>query len=665
MAKTKYYNPATSGYVNKKEQLPPEYREIVRKLNKAGILEKRLINQVLCGEKSVEQLIAERKSAGKVSKNVLEEEEKTKLFEEGNPWLTILKSFGCEISEAQSAAQITNILKSVFGVYCQKRQYLPLLRELYEKQHGADEELFKKLISFASLGNLNSYKHLHLVLNELKKRFLDVFGSETEILSVANKISLIRFYDRLDINFGQLNYVGGFTEKEKKELDALLDPALKDGAKAEDGFTGVNHVEDVPALVARINSKLKTYINNLKKRFVDWHDELYANAGYSDKFKEFQQLKEELKRTLKSHPTCTLEDGIHLAYSKIFSHQVIKPDHLSVKKVEITTNHKIRCNVCQVEKPLSGSLPETEVSSEGDFCLHQITEVQTIIDEIKKLKSKIEATDERTSVQIADIELTVDSLRKIFSSIGKVNDKYGLKYFADVLKGSKNKKVLERKGQKLPAYGLLAENRTQNVENMLTELVRRDFLGIHQHYDSGIYYPLVGLASKARTFLESTDAVASLRSNLIASKAKQSVDVPSTVVFDKNTIVRTFNQFGDDVKIWILQKLAEDQETKILKELLTHTEGKERKSLLENALKYVEKPRLEPFLLNIFNLGNSKKDEDIEKLKLVSCDYFLQHPDKKLLPIFNLKIAKEKYPTVKEKLREIVTVLDMTTNTED
>jgi hypothetical protein len=661
MAKTKYYNPATLGYVEKKGQLPPEYREIVRQLNASGILEKMLINQVLRGEKSVEQLIAERKVVGKVSKNILEEEEKTKLFEEGNPWLTILKSFGCEISEAQSADQITDILQSVFGVYCQKRQYLPLLRELYEKQHGTDKELFEKLTSFASLSNLNSYKHLHVALTELKKKFLNVFGSESEILRVANKVALIRFYDTLGINFEKLNYTGGFTEEEKKELESLLDPVLKDGAKA---------VEDVPALVTRINSKLQTYINNLKKRFVEWHDELYAKSGYADRFKEFEQLKEELKKSLKSHPTCTLEDGVYLAYSKILDYQSIKPDHLSVKKVEITANRKIRCKVCQVEKSLSDPLPETEASSESGFRLRQtLTEpfssfassglegrLQTVIDEIKKLKSEIETTEKRTSVQIADIELTVDSLHKIFNSIRRVHDKYGLKYFADVLKGSQNKKVLERKGKKLPAFGLLAENKTQDIENMLTELVMRDFLRINERYDSGIYYPLVGLAHKAHTFLESIEQTKD--TGKVDNPDENGVDVSSTVVFDKNTIVRTFNQFDNNAKSVILEKLAKDQEIKILKEFLTYTEGKERESLVENALKYLEKPRLEPFLLNIFNLGNGKEDGNIEKLRMLSCDYFLQHLNKKLLPIFKFKVTKEKYPAVKEKLQEIVTVLE-------
>ncbi len=629
--KKKYYNPATSEYVKKKGNLPPEYREIVSHLNSLGIQEKRLINTVLREEKSVEQLIEERKSTGKVSKNLLEREEKTKLFEKENPWPTILKSFGCEISENLSASQITNNLQSVFNAYHKKRQYLPLLQELYEQQHGTDkaEELFGKLASLTSLGNLNSYQHLHLVLNELKKRFLSVVGSESEICPLADEVARTKFYDILGINFETLNCVENFTEEEKKALNALLEVL----------FT----TEDVPALKTSINAKLKTHIDNLKKRFVDWHDELYANAGYPDKFKEFEGLKAELKTALESHPTCTLEDDIHLAYDKVFTRQIIKPAHLSVKKVEISTNHKIKCKVCRVEKPLSGTLPETEIPKVSQI----FTELQTTIDEIKELKSKIEATNKRTSVQIADIELTVDSLRKIFSSIEKVRDKYGLRYFADVLKGSKNKKVRERKGQKLPAYGLLSKNGAQDVEEMLREIVRRNFLRINEHYDAGVYYPLVDLTNKTHIFLEST------------ALPKDEAAGTTPVMFDKDTIVRTFNQFDDNAKGWILEKLTKDQEIRILKELFRHIEGKERQSLVENAIGHLQKPSLEPFLLNIFNFGyGNKKDENIEKVKLVSCDYFLEHPDKKLSPIFKLKLAKEKYPAVKQKLQDIITALE-------
>jgi len=624
-----YYNPATSQYVKKKGKLPPEYKEIVANLNRAGIQEKRLINTVLRGEKSVEQLIKERKSSSKASRNLLKKEEKTRLFEKENLWLTILKSFGCKISEHLSVSKITSNIRSVFNAYYEKRRHLPLLSELYEQQYGADKakELFGKFTSFASLGNLNSYKHLHVLLNELKKRLLNVFGPESEICSFADEVSRIRFYDILDINFGKLIYAEGFTEEEKKDLNAL--------------FEALFTTEDVPALKARIDKKLENHINNLKKRFMDAHDELYTNAGYSDKFKEFEGLKVELKTALESHSTCTLEDDIHLAYRKVFNRRIIKPDHLSVKKVEISTHPKIKCKVCRVEKPLSGSFPDTEIPKVSQI----LTELHTTIDEVKKLKSKIEATDKRASVQIADIELTVDSLRKIFSSIKEVNKKYGLKYFADVLKGSKNKKVRERKGEKLPAYGLLSKNRVQDVEDMLRELVRRNFLSINEHYDAGVYYPLVGMANKAQIFLSTAQPI------------DESTGT-TPVVFGKDTIVRTFNQFDDSAKGWILEKLTKDQDIKTLKELFRHIEGKERQSLVENAIEHLQKPCLEPFLLNIFNFGNGRKNEDVEKLKLVSCDYFLKHPDKKLSPIFKLKLAKEKYPAVKEQLQEIVTVLE-------
>lgn len=499
----KYYNPETSEYIDKKGELPPKYREIVRHLNRFGILEKRLINKVLRGEKSLEQLIEE----------------------------------------------------------CKGR-----------------------------------------------------------------------------IDFEKFNYVEGFTEEERRDLQAMLESLFI----SEDGSD----------LTKQIQKKLEISINNIKKRFLEWHDQLYIHVGYYEKLEEFSRLKSELGSILRSNPTYALDDGIYSAYAYFAAYRPIKAGHLSVKKINIVNaiNHefRLRCQVCHIERSLSDLHSEI-----GEFRVDQkfqkFAELQTRIPEGKALLRWLQTNRQQASVQIAGIELAVDSLRKLFSSIKSVDSKYGIKYFADVLKGSQNKKIVERKGQNLPAYGLLSKSRPEDIAEMLDELVRREFLQINEYYDRGVYYPLVSLAERACLFLEPVAKTEDLRQ----------IKDKTPVVFDKNTIVRTFSQFDNEAKSWILEKLAKDQEITILKELFRHMEGEEKQSLVENAIKNINKPLLEPFLLSLFNIENEGKNENIEKLKLTLCDYFLQHLDKRLLPIFRLKVAQEKDSTVKKKLQEIVTLCYM------
>lgn len=643
----KYYNPDTSEYVDKKGQLPPEYREIVRQLNGFGILEKRLINKVLRGEKSLEQLIEECKASaplGQVSKNLLSQEEKAKLFEMENPWLTILNRFGCEISKEQSADQIRDIILSVFITYYTKRQYFPLLQKLYEKWHGSRkaEEFFEKLLSFSSkLGALNSYSQLYLLLNELRERFLEVFTSESETLSVAEEVSRRKFYDILRLDFEKFNYVEGFTEEERSELQASLESLFSS--------------EDVSDLTKQIQKKLEISINNIKKRFLAWHDQLYIQVGYYEKLEEYSRLKSELGSILRSNPSYALDDGIYAAYAYFAAYRPIKAGHLSVKKINVanTINHRfeLRCQVCHIESSLSELHSKIGEFQEGQT-FQKFAELQTRIPEGEALLRWLQTNSQQASVQIAGIELAVDSLRKLFSSIKSVDNKYGIKYFADVLKGSQNKKIVERKGQKLPAYRLLSKSRPADIEEMLDELVRRELLWINEYHNRGVYYPLVNLAERAYLFLGPVAKTEKPRDVL-------QIKDQTPVVFDKNTIVRTFSQFDNKAKSWILEKLAKGQEITILKELFRNIEGEEKQSLVENAIKNLNQPILEPFLLSLFNIENEGKNENIEKLKLTLCDYFLQHPDKRLSPIFQLKIAQEKNATVKKKLQEIATLCYM------
>jgi len=101
--------------------------------------------------------------------------------------------------------------------------------------------------------------------------------------------------------------------------------------------------------------------------------------------------------------------------------------------------------------------------------------------------------------ELADI--TIEA-QKIFSCIARMKGEYGISLVAEVLKGSKNKKVLQLNFDQLSTYGLLQEHTLQELKDRINSLVAEEYLTI----TSGTY-PVVKLQNKAVAVLKGQEKV--------------------------------------------------------------------------------------------------------------------------------------------------------------
>ncbi|MDD2234824.1 MAG: DNA helicase RecQ [Desulfitobacteriaceae bacterium] len=90
-----------------------------------------------------------------------------------------------------------------------------------------------------------------------------------------------------------------------------------------------------------------------------------------------------------------------------------------------------------------------------------------------------------------EIDITIEA-QKIFSCIYRMGERFGISIIAEVLKGSRNKKILELRFNELSTHALMKEVPLQEIKNQINYLVAEDYLRL-----SGGVYPTVKLRSKA------------------------------------------------------------------------------------------------------------------------------------------------------------------------
>ncbi|MBP1994849.1 DNA helicase RecQ [Paenibacillus eucommiae] len=98
--------------------------------------------------------------------------------------------------------------------------------------------------------------------------------------------------------------------------------------------------------------------------------------------------------------------------------------------------------------------------------------------------------DDRDSVDI-----TVEA-QKIFSCIRRMNERFGISMVASVLKGSKLKKVLEYRFDRLPTYGILRDLPEKEISDLINVLISEGYLQL-----SDGQYPVVKLQQPAADVL--------------------------------------------------------------------------------------------------------------------------------------------------------------------
>ncbi len=93
------------------------------------------------------------------------------------------------------------------------------------------------------------------------------------------------------------------------------------------------------------------------------------------------------------------------------------------------------------------------------------------------------------------VDITVDA-QKVFSCVYRLKERFGISVIADVLKGSKNKKIQQFGFDQLPTYGLMAERTLADIKTLVQRLVATGYLRLTESE-----YPVVKLESQAMPVL--------------------------------------------------------------------------------------------------------------------------------------------------------------------
>lgn len=105
-------------------------------------------------------------------------------------------------------------------------------------------------------------------------------------------------------------------------------------------------------------------------------------------------------------------------------------------------------------------------------------------------------TDER---ELADITLEA---QKIFSCVKRMRERFGAALVAQVLKGSKNKKVTQFSFDQLPTYGLMKEYKEKEIVDLIQLLIAEGYLQVTESQ-----YPILKLGERALPVLRGEEQV--------------------------------------------------------------------------------------------------------------------------------------------------------------
>lgn len=99
------------------------------------------------------------------------------------------------------------------------------------------------------------------------------------------------------------------------------------------------------------------------------------------------------------------------------------------------------------------------------------------------------------------VDITIEA-QKIFSCIYRMKEQYGVNMVVEVLKGSKNQKVLEHKLDELSTYGIVKNYTKKQMVDMTNKLIADGYLRVTEGQ-----YPLVKLMQKSLAVLKGKEKV--------------------------------------------------------------------------------------------------------------------------------------------------------------
>ncbi|MBX4266380.1 DNA helicase RecQ [Clostridium estertheticum] len=99
------------------------------------------------------------------------------------------------------------------------------------------------------------------------------------------------------------------------------------------------------------------------------------------------------------------------------------------------------------------------------------------------------------------VDITIEA-QKIFSCILRMKERYGTSLIADVLRGSKNKKVLELGFDKLSTYGIIKQYTVKEIRDLINVLTAEEYLSLADGQ-----FPVVHLKERAVLVLKNKEKV--------------------------------------------------------------------------------------------------------------------------------------------------------------
>lgn len=99
------------------------------------------------------------------------------------------------------------------------------------------------------------------------------------------------------------------------------------------------------------------------------------------------------------------------------------------------------------------------------------------------------------------VDKTIDA-QKVLSCIYRMKHKFGTGMLVDVLRGSKNKKVLQLKFDELSTYGLMKDYSAEDLKNFINTLISQGYISVIEGT-----YPVLTLNERSRNVLVSKEKV--------------------------------------------------------------------------------------------------------------------------------------------------------------
>ncbi|HPF20740.1 MAG TPA: RQC domain-containing protein, partial [Syntrophomonas sp.] len=142
--------------------------------------------------------------------------------------------------------------------------------------------------------------------------------------------------------------------------------------------------------------------------------------------------------------------------------------------------------------------------------------------------------------EFAITDVTIEA-QKIFSCILRMNEQYGMTLVASVLKGSKNKRILELGFNKLSTYGIMSDMTLQAIVDLMHMLEAEEYM-----INTGGPYPVMRLTPKSWPVLKSQSKV------LVRMPKVPEPVLPETDIFDLLRARRKEIAVGEGVPPYVI-----------------------------------------------------------------------------------------------------------------